>query len=74
MAVAGIGQGVAVALWLGSWVVLLYALAGAVLWHVAIRPAEERDLAARFGSAYRAYRSAVRLWLPRLRPYAPPSA
>jgi protein-S-isoprenylcysteine O-methyltransferase Ste14 len=49
MAVAGIAQGVAVALWLGSWAVLLYAVSGALLWHMAIRSAEERDLAERFG-------------------------
>ena len=74
MAVAGIGQGIAVAVWLGSWIVLLYAAAGAVLWHVAIRPAEERDLAARFGSAYEAYRSAVLLWWPRWSAYVAPAA
>jgi protein-S-isoprenylcysteine O-methyltransferase Ste14 len=74
MAVAGIGQGVAVALGLGSWLVLLYALAGAVIWHVAVRPAEERDLAARFGRAYTAYRRAVPLWRARRRPYDGPGA
>ena len=74
MAVAGIGQGVAVALGLGSWLVLGYALAGAVLWHAAIRPAEERDLAARFGRAYIAYRNAVPLWRPRGRAYRDPDA
>ena len=74
MAVAGIGQGVAVALGLGSWLVLLYALAGAVIWHVAVRPAEERDLAARFGRAYTTYRRAVPLWRARRRPYDRPGA
>ena len=65
MAVAGIGQGIAVGLFLGSRLVLLYALAGAVLWHVAIRPSEERDLQARFGSSYDQYRRDVPLWWPR---------
>src|SRR3979490_1029596 len=31
MAMAGIGQGIAVGLWFGSWVVLGYALAGAIV-------------------------------------------
>ncbi len=69
MAIAGIAQGIAVALWLGSWSVLLYAACGALLWHFAIRPAEERDLLARFGSCYDAYRRAVRVWWPHARPY-----
>jgi protein-S-isoprenylcysteine O-methyltransferase Ste14 len=67
MAVAGIGQGVAVGVALGSWLVLLYALAGALLWHFAVRPVEERDLAERFGGAYAEYRQAVPLWWPRRR-------
>lgn len=65
MAIAGIGQGIAVGLWFGSWVVLIYALAGALVWHYAIRPAEERDLLARFGEAYAQYRTAVPLWRAR---------
>ena len=65
MAIAGIGQGISVGIWLGSWLVLLYAFAGAILWHVGIRPSEERDLAARFGSSYDRYRSDVRLWWPK---------
>ena len=74
MAVAGIGQGLAVGLWFGSWVVLVYALAGAILWHFAIRPAEEDDLLARFGDAYAQYRSTVPLWRPRFPGYEPPPA
>jgi protein-S-isoprenylcysteine O-methyltransferase Ste14 len=66
MALAGITQGFAVGLWCDSVLVALYALAGAVLWHGAARPAEERDLAARFGDAFGDYRRAVPLWLPRL--------
>jgi protein-S-isoprenylcysteine O-methyltransferase Ste14 len=75
MALAGLGQGAAVGLWLGSWGVLAYVAAGGVLWHAAVRPAEERDLARRFGAAYAAYRAAVPLWRPRLRAYraTPPS-
>lgn len=64
MAAAGIGQGVGVALMLGSYAVLVYALAGALVWHYGARPAEERDLEARFGEPYVVYRSAVRCWWP----------
>jgi protein-S-isoprenylcysteine O-methyltransferase Ste14 len=71
MAVAGIGQGVAVALWLGSLLTLAYSIAGAIVWHTMVRPAEERDLSARFDGAYDAYRAAVPLWRPRLVPFHP---
>lgn len=71
MAVAGLSQGVAVGLFLGSPMVVLYALAGGPLWHFLVRPWEETDLERRFGEPYRAYRGAVKCWLPRLRGYAP---
>jgi protein-S-isoprenylcysteine O-methyltransferase Ste14 len=71
MAIGGIGQGIAVALALGSWGVLLYAVAGALFWHVCIRPFEERDLARRFGESYVAYRTTVPLWRPRRRAFVP---
>jgi protein-S-isoprenylcysteine O-methyltransferase Ste14 len=64
MAIAGISQGIAVAIWLGSWTVLAYAFAGAVFWHVVLRPAEEADLVSRFGAEYEAYRRAIPLWYP----------
>jgi protein-S-isoprenylcysteine O-methyltransferase Ste14 len=66
MAIAGILQGIAVAMWLGSWLVLVYSALGAVVWHTLVRPAEERDLRARFGTAYTKYRDSVPLWLPAL--------
>lgn len=70
MALAGITQGFAVGIWTGSAAVALYALAGAVMWHLLARPPEERDLAARFGAPFERYRRAVPLWLPRLGPRA----
>lgn len=70
MAVAGITQGVAVGLLLGSWLVVAYALAGSLVWNWGVRPQEEADLEARFGAPYREYRSAVRCWIPRFRAYA----
>ncbi|MFC0673633.1 methyltransferase family protein [Brachybacterium hainanense] len=68
MAMAGIGQGMAVGLIAGSWMVVAYALAGAVLWHLLVRPPEEADLAERFGDPYLQYRAQVRCWIPRRRP------
>lgn len=70
MAVAGIAQGVAVGLMLSSWLVVVYAVCGSLVWNVIIRPHEERDLDARFGEDFRAYRDEVRCWWPRLRPVA----
>ncbi|MGP9536591.1 methyltransferase family protein [Brachybacterium sp. AOP43-C2-M15] len=66
MAVAGIAQGVAVGLLGASWLVIVYALAGGVLWHLLVRPLEEQDLAARFGEDYARYAATVRCWLPAL--------
>ena len=65
MAIAGLAQGGAVALWLGSPLVLVYVIAGGVLWHFLVRPIEESHLLAAFGDDYRAYRDRVPLWLPR---------
>lgn len=64
MAVAGIVQGIAVGWYLGSLPVIGYAIAGALLWHIAVRPVEERDLAKRFGEEYAGYRQRVGLWAP----------
>lgn len=69
MAVAGIGQGISVGIVYGSPWVILYSLAGAVLWHIFARPWEEQDLELRFGEPYSSYRKAVPLWVPRLTPY-----
>lgn len=68
MAIAGIAQGVAVGIALGSWLVVLYALAGSLVWNYAIRPHEEADLELRFGAEFRRYSAEVRCWVPRIRP------
>jgi protein-S-isoprenylcysteine O-methyltransferase Ste14 len=65
MAVAGLAQGVAVGLFLGSPAVVLYALAGGPVWDVFVRPWEEADLERRFGDSYRQYRAQVCCWRPR---------
>ena len=69
MAVAGLAQGVAVGVFVGSPLVVLYALAGGPIWNAFVRPWEEIDLEQRFGEPYRRYRAAVRCWLPRIIPY-----
>ena len=69
MAVSGIGQGLAVALFLGSPLVALYALIGSLVWQLIFRPLEEDDLERRFGRAYREYRLNVKCWIPRSRAY-----
>ncbi len=65
MAISGIGQGLAVGLFLGSPLVLLYALMGGAIWQVIFRPLEEDDLLERFGADYENYRANVRCWIPR---------
>jgi protein-S-isoprenylcysteine O-methyltransferase Ste14 len=67
MAVSGIGQGLAVALFLGSPLVAIYALIGSAIWQFVFRPLEEDDLAARFGGLYENYRAAVKCWVPTTR-------
>ncbi|RFA23397.1 methyltransferase family protein [Subtercola boreus] len=66
MALAGIAQGVGVGLLLGSWLVVVYALAGSLVWNYAVRPHEEADLEARFGDDFMAYCADVRCWIPRV--------
>jgi protein-S-isoprenylcysteine O-methyltransferase Ste14 len=73
MAIAGLVQGACVGLVLGSLLTIAYVIAGGLLWNTVVRPVEERDLEARFGSDFQAYRAAVRCWRPRRRPYRPPS-
>lgn len=73
MAVSGIGQGISVGLMHGSWLVVIYALCGSLLWNWVIRPGEEADLEARFGDEFRAYAARVRCWVPTLRPRQAPA-
>lgn len=69
MALAGLGQGLAIAVGSGSWLLLAYVAAGGLLWNFGLRPSEERDLLHRFGAPYAEYRRRVRCWVPSLRPY-----
>lgn len=65
MALAGIAQAMGVGMLASSWLVVVYALCGAVYWNELVRPFEEADLAERFGAEYAEYRSRVRCWVPR---------
>lgn len=67
MAIAGIGQGVAIATLFQSLPLLVYSLFGALIWHLVVRPLEEQDMAKRFGESYLIYRDRVRCWIPRFR-------
>jgi protein-S-isoprenylcysteine O-methyltransferase Ste14 len=69
MAISGIGQGLAVALFLGSPLVAVYALMGATLWQFVFRPLEEADLRKNFGADYENYCRAVRYWIPNRQPF-----
>lgn len=69
MAVSGVGQGLMVALFLGSPLVAIYALTGSLVWQLIFRPLEEDDLRRRFGIEYENYRKNVKCWIPRLKPY-----
>ena len=69
MAIAGLGQGLAVVLWLGSWAGLVYVALGVLTWQYGARPPEERDLTERFGDSYEQYRRSVRCWWPRVQPF-----
>ncbi|GMU67439.1 MAG: hypothetical protein AMXMBFR36_37130 [Acidobacteriota bacterium] len=69
MTLAGLAQAIGVGAILGSWGVVLYALVGAAVWNHFARPAEERDLAERFGEPYERYRATIPCWRPARRPY-----
>lgn len=67
MAVAGIAQAVGVGMLTGSWVVIAYAVCGAIYWNELVRPFEEADLRAKFGEPYADYCARVSCWWPRRR-------
>jgi protein-S-isoprenylcysteine O-methyltransferase Ste14/predicted DCC family thiol-disulfide oxidoreductase YuxK len=71
MSVASVFQSVGVGLFLGSPLVLVYALLLMLMDNFLLRPHEEDDLERRFGDAFRVYRQRVRCWRPRVWPYDP---
>ena len=66
MAVAGIGQAISVGVILGSYIVVIYSISGAILWHIMVRPLEEKDLEQRFGNSYLEYKTKIKCWVPKL--------
>jgi protein-S-isoprenylcysteine O-methyltransferase Ste14 len=69
LVIAAIGQGVSIGLMLGSVPVLAYFATSLAVWYFFVRPAEERDLEARFGRSWRDYARRVKAFRPRLTPY-----
>jgi protein-S-isoprenylcysteine O-methyltransferase Ste14 len=69
MVVTALGQGIGIALFLGSVGVIVYTIAGVMFWNLVLRPLEEADLAAQFGREYDHYRCSVPCWIPRWTPY-----
>lgn len=69
MAMGSLAQGLAIGLYLGSPLIVLYVLAGALGWNYTVRPWEEADLEAKFGAEYARYRRTVACWTPRLSRY-----
>ncbi|MEO5798865.1 MAG: isoprenylcysteine carboxylmethyltransferase family protein [Gemmatimonadales bacterium] len=71
MVVSGLMQGIAVALYTGSALILIVLAMAAIFWHLVRRRDEEHDLQRVFGRSYELYRRSVRCWMPRRRRWAP---
>lgn len=69
MAIAGLTQGFAVGLGIGSIGVIVYVLIGMWLWNQWVRPIEEEDLANRFHTSYSEYCRQIRCWVPNVHGY-----
>lgn len=65
MALAGVLQGLGVGYLLGSFAVLAGSLVAGFFWNACVRPAEEADLAQRFGASFVQYRDRVGIWIPK---------
>lgn len=64
MAIAGIGQGLSIALFFQSIPIAVYSMLGMVVWHYVVRPFEEQNMLLRFGERYQQYRARVYCWIP----------
>lgn len=75
MAVAGTIQSLAVGVVLGSPAIFAATWVSAAMWNYGVRPAEEKDLANRFGAPFVEYRDSVRCWIPMTKPFqrSPPT-
>lgn len=66
MAIAGIGQGIAVSIIYTSVPIFTYTILGALLWQLVVRPIEEKNMEKRFGDEYEDYRKRVSCWIPKI--------
>lgn len=66
MAIAGIGQGIAISIYFSSIHILIYSLTGAIIWQFVVRPLEEKNMTNRFGEEYKNYKKSVFCWIPKL--------
>ncbi len=73
MAIGGLGQGISIAIIFQSAAILVYCVLGALVWHLVVRPIEERNLAERFGESYCEYRRCVACWIPSFRSMRKPA-
>jgi protein-S-isoprenylcysteine O-methyltransferase Ste14 len=64
MAIAGIGQGLAIATCFQSVPIMMYSILGGLVWQLVVRPIEERDMTQRFGESYLEYCRRVSCWIP----------
>jgi len=69
MAIAGLGQGIAVSIIFASIPILVYTMLGAFFWQFVVRPIEEKNLQKRFGKAYEEYKQKTGCWLPNFKNY-----
>jgi protein-S-isoprenylcysteine O-methyltransferase Ste14 len=69
MVISAIGQGLASALILGSYLGFAYLILGITIWNSVLRPLEEADLAHRFGKPYVDYFQSVSAWIPKFTPH-----
>ena len=67
MAVAGVGQLLAIALLFNSFHIAVFAIIGGLAWHFIVRPIEEDDLQEKFGSDYSEYKSKIKCWIPKFK-------
>ena len=65
MAIAGLGQGLAISIITRSVEVALFCILGMIIWNYLVRPIEEEDLRRTFGEEFQLYSSRVRCWIPR---------
>jgi protein-S-isoprenylcysteine O-methyltransferase Ste14 len=72
MAIAGIGQAIAISVIYQSLPIFIYSLLGFVVWNYFVRPIEEKDLLLKFGNDFSLYTKNVKCWVPRKKAYSCP--